>query len=98
MTYRSRGDRRVHGHTPEGAEIVRYDVDGRWYIEDDLYRVQVRLAEAAAEALMGRAYLGLPGGSRFDFLIREGRGELTATQTFHTRRRGKRSRKKEPVG
>lgn len=69
-------DRRVHGQTADGGKIVRYNRAGKWYVEypPASYRrsrhITVgRAAELACEDGAG-AFLGLPGGARFDRLVR----------------------------
>lgn len=80
-------DRRVHAtlippHLPR-VEVVRYERAGKWCWETYRYRKYLTLAEAAALAA-GTLYPvvwneGLPGGSRFDALVREARmGKETA--------------------
>lgn len=59
-------DRTVHGLTEDGAEIVRYDRAGKWYIERAGVRREVTVAGAAEEAAKGRHYERLMGGSAFD--------------------------------
>lgn len=64
-------DRTVHGRTPVGDEIVRYDISGKWYVEPkERPRWQVRVAGAALLAFCGEARLGRPGGARFDAAVR----------------------------
>lgn len=66
-------DRKVHGVSPDGAEIVRYDRAGKWYLEHPISgeRRKVTVAEAAALAVQGHAFLGIVGGQLFDFRVRE---------------------------
>ena len=73
-------DRCVHGHGVPGltvtSEIVRYDRAGRWYIEwSDGSRLRLSLDQAAGMASHrdAKAFLGLPGGSRFDAAVRRKR-------------------------
>lgn len=63
-------DRTVHGLTDRGAEIVRYDRAGRWYVEWRGVRSPIDVRQAARLARKGEAYLGRPGGGRFDKLVR----------------------------
>jgi hypothetical protein len=66
------GDRRLHGRVGHG-EIVRYDRAGKWYVEwPGSTRYHVTLAEAVdlATGFKGAAYLGIPGGGRFDAAVR----------------------------
>lgn len=67
-----KNDRTVHGITPDGCEIVRYDRAGKWYLEDGAgKRVRaLRIADAAALAAQGRAHLDKPGGQSFDKKVR----------------------------
>jgi len=77
-------DRTVHGegHDERGPfEAVRYDRSGKWYLEwDPRFLVEVdgkrprtRRLVSVAEAAesVGRAFLGKPGGRRFDTLVRK---------------------------
>lgn len=77
-------DRTVHATTYGGAQIVRYDRSGKWYIEwpDEVRgpgarrRKLVTIAEAvetAVEYAPGIVF-GLPGGSAFDAKVRRKRG------------------------
>jgi hypothetical protein len=65
-------DRRVHGHTDDGGEIVRYDRAGKWYVEYPRARMipcrRTTLGEAAFLATRdgADAIRGLPGGRAFD--------------------------------
>ena len=69
-------DRAVHAAFPGLEEIVRYDRSGKWYIEPvDGKRRQVGIGEAVARAQElqdrgGTIFLDLPGGGRFDHLVR----------------------------
>ena len=67
-------DRTVHGRTPEGHLIVRYDRAGKWFAESEAGtgRRSLNLAAAAdlATRAGGEAYLGRAGGKRFDALVR----------------------------
>ena len=70
-------DRTVHATGPGGRRIVRYNRAGKWYIEMPGCRRQHRsINEAALVAALwvrtdqGQVHYGLPGGSRFDALIR----------------------------
>lgn len=71
----SNWDRVVHGHDSEGAEIVRYDRAGKWYIEPkDGKRRQVSLDEAARAAVAGTTWGNSYGGARFDARVAQLRG------------------------
>lgn len=69
-------DRSVHASFPGLEDIVRYERAGSWYIElSSGKRRRVTVAEAARRALElasmgGSVHLGLPGGGRFDQLVR----------------------------
>lgn len=67
-------DRRVHARTSDGAEIVRYDRAGKWYLEptDGTRRRQLTLAEAIDLATQpdSTTFLRLPGGGAFDRAVR----------------------------
>lgn len=73
-------DRRVHGHTFDGGEIVRYERAGKWFIEYNRHRPRrsISLRVAVNEALYhgDRAIRGVPGGKRFDAGVAD---MLTAT-------------------
>lgn len=74
----SRQDRTVHARLHGDIEIVRYDRAGKWYLEGgSLRRQEVTLREAALHAKYwrdctenGQVFLGLPGGGRFDQIVR----------------------------
>lgn len=60
-------DRTVHGWSADGGEIVRYDRAGKWFLEyRDRPRTRLDVRRAARFAREGRAFLGRPGGGRFD--------------------------------
>jgi hypothetical protein len=69
-------DRTVHARY-EGAEIVRYNRAGKWYIEptDGRTRTRVNLAAAVeaarwgVENRQGVVHYGAPGGSDFDLAM-----------------------------
>lgn len=69
-------DRRVHASFPGLEEVVRYERAGAWYIELAAgRRKRVSVAEAAARAaelasMGGSVHLGLPGGQKFDLLVK----------------------------
>lgn len=72
---RSTSDRRVHAWTPDGAEVVRYERAGKWYLEHPpatgKERTSLTLAGAVQHALAahrggGRVFLRRPGGGQFD--------------------------------
>lgn len=69
-------DRRVHAEGPNGCfAVVRYELAGKWYVEDPAgRRRRVSLAEAAEEALLARnsggiLLTGVPGGAAFDHKV-----------------------------
>lgn len=67
-------DRRIHGISTDGGEIVRYERAGKWYIEYPTGmrpRRALTVRSAASLAALGRAFLGKPGGMRFDAKVRE---------------------------
>ena len=74
-----RPDRRVHARSALD-EVVRYERAGKWFLEvahdsEPKESVRVSVREAAAEALRivatgGTIYLGLPGGTVFDRIVR----------------------------
>jgi hypothetical protein len=60
-------DRTVHGWSADGGEIVRYDRAGKWFLEyKDRPRARLSVLAAARFARQGGAFLGRPGGARFD--------------------------------
>lgn len=69
-------DRRVHGRTADGGEIVRYDRAGKWYIEYEsrslrpCRRVGVLEAARLASEVGASAVRGISGGTRFDAALR----------------------------
>jgi len=69
-------DRMVHAVTYDGVEVVRYDRAGKWYLEGRFARVPTTLNGAVQTAIKnsGDIRLGLPGGGRFDALVRRLRG------------------------
>lgn len=73
-------DRTVHAVTYQGAEIVRYEKAGQWWIEWPTGSMKpgrhVGVGEAARTAVMLSAdiRLGLPGGRVFDARARKLRG------------------------
>lgn len=66
-------DRTVHGTTTDGAEIVRYERAGKWFVEpvDGGKRRGISLDEAAKLALSGQVFLGRAGGLRFDARVQQ---------------------------
>lgn len=63
-------DRTVHGVSANGADIVRYDRAGKWYLEPrDAFRSRLTVADAAGHAALGIHRAGLPGGQVFDSLV-----------------------------
>lgn len=71
-------DRRVHGRTATGSEVVRYDRAGKWYVEGvGLRRAPITVGEAVRLVLQEYAtvYTGIPGGTRFDALVRRAQEE-----------------------
>ena len=67
-------DRTVHGWAADGSEIARYDRTGKWYLEPPAAtgrkRRQLKIAEAARIAVLGKVVFGRPGGLRFDKVVR----------------------------
>ncbi|WP_431798591.1 hypothetical protein [Microbacterium kunmingense] len=64
--------RTVHGVAADGAEIVRYERAGKWFVEPgEGKRRAVSLSEAAALAVAGTSYSGRSGGGRFDAAVRK---------------------------
>ena len=74
MSARNPYDRTVHGWAADGSEIVRYDRSGKWYLEPlpatGRKRRQLKIADAARIATLGKPVLGRAGGTRFDVLVR----------------------------
>lgn len=70
--------RRVHGVTASGAEVVRYDTAGKWYLEHPHSgkRSQIALSEAVDLACRpgSDVRLGLSGGRTFDAKVRAEQG------------------------
>lgn len=68
------GDRTVHAENERrSARIVRYDRAGKWYREvDGVRRLRVTVEYAAENAVQPDWvwYEGLPGGQKFDALVR----------------------------
>lgn len=68
-------DRTVHGWAADGSEIARYERTGKWYLEplpaSGRKRRQLKIAEAAHIAFLGKVVFGRPGGMRFDKLVRD---------------------------
>lgn len=70
-------DRTVHA-SYSGAEVVRYDRAGKWWLEyDNGARERLTLADAAHHALWamkhgGAVFAGRPGGAAFDRKVRDG--------------------------
>lgn len=71
-------DRKIHASTSD-MELVRYNKMGKWYIEPkdkSLPRQHVNMDQAVQVALWwknnadGEVFLKLPGGTRFDQLVR----------------------------
>lgn len=70
-------DRRIHARSPMGYEIVRYERAGKWYVEGEGgLRIRIPIVEAVRlSTLPGvSTQLGVPGGGRFDALVRDHRG------------------------
>ena len=69
-------NRIVFATDPTGWEIVRYDRAGKWFAERPQRRKRMTVQEAAKTAAMwrrsrsGEITFGLPGGSRFYFLVK----------------------------
>ncbi len=71
-----RTDRTVHAITANGSEIVRYDRNGKWYIEHGTApREFLKLADAVRLATEdgATATLGRLGGRMFDAAVRKAR-------------------------
>ena len=75
-------DRCVHASHFEGEEVVRYDRQGKWYIElvppspHAPARQQVPIAKAVARAkelveMGGTIHFGERGGASFDRMVRQ---------------------------
>lgn len=70
-------DRRVHAVLESGAEVVRYDRAGKWYIEwpDGAMkpRRRLNLSKAVWHATSPGAVVnyGVPGGQAFDSQVRK---------------------------
>lgn len=63
-------NRTVHGVSANGADIVRYDRAGKWYLEPrNAFHSRLTVAEAAGHAALGVHRPGLPGGQAFDSLV-----------------------------
>ncbi|MGV8910149.1 MAG: hypothetical protein ACOH1Y_14305 [Propionicimonas sp.] len=78
MSQAAQGDgRTVHGTAADGAQIVRQEPAGKWFIEYGRQQMipaqHITIGTAIRLALEDGAsyYLGLPGGTRFDAGIRE---------------------------
>lgn len=69
-------DRTVHARRHDGAEVVRYDRAGRWYVEwppgsmKGCVRVSVSKAARLAAADDAEVFFGQPGGRSFDAAVR----------------------------
>jgi hypothetical protein len=64
-------DRQVHATMKDGAEIVRYNREGHWYLEwpDGSERRTLRINDAVALATSTEVrdvFFNRPGGSAFD--------------------------------
>lgn len=66
-------DRTVHAISPAGAEIVRYDRAGKWFMEGSAHRQPMSLADAVDTALLPGAtvFLGRLGGKLFDARVKK---------------------------
>ena len=67
-------DRTIHARLLDGSLIVRYDRAGKWRIEklgDSGYQVTVGEAAELVASKGAAFYVGQPGGSRFDLLVRQ---------------------------
>jgi hypothetical protein len=72
MTTKPNPGRTVHGRTPNGAEIVRYDRSSKWWREPASgRRIRINVFEAATLAVDGEWFEGKPGGGQFDRLVRK---------------------------
>ena len=80
----TRFDRRVHAVGPsQDVELVRYDREGKWYIEAIGEHRRVSIDEAVRYAvglhgMDGVVHFGIPGGRRFDQLVRREIDRTTA--------------------
>ena len=65
-------DRTIHARLASGDLIVRHDRAGKWYRESEgqRYPITLRAAVDLATQLNSIAYLGQPGGGRFDAAVR----------------------------
>jgi hypothetical protein len=71
-TGQGRDDRKVHGRSRNGWDIVRYDRAGKWYLErEGEKRQSVKLEDAARLAAWAHFYPGKPGGQAFDTRVRK---------------------------
>lgn len=68
MSSSNREDRIVHALTATGAEIVRYERAGKWYVEpkDGSKRTPVTIARAAELAVAGTVFPSRAGGQAFN--------------------------------
>lgn len=70
-------DRSVHGKTVTGAEVVRYDRAGKWYVEPLAgNRQRLSVQEAVDLVTMEGAewYPSRQGGQQFDAKVRKRKG------------------------
>lgn len=65
---RSQG-RTVHARKPNGTEIVRYDRQGKWFLES-FEQEPISVGRAVREAEYAEVRFGLPGGSVFDRMVK----------------------------
>lgn len=67
-------DRRVHARMITGAEVVRYNRAGKWYLEwpNGRRRSQLTIGDVVALACTPHCviFYGLPGGDAFDRKVR----------------------------
>lgn len=67
------GDRRIHARLVTGAEVVRYNRAGKWYLEPtEGKRSALTMADVVALACtpLCEVFYGLPGGEAFDRKVR----------------------------
>lgn len=63
-------DLMIHGYSPDGWAIVRYDRRGKWFKMFSGSRQQITVDEAARLAADGKWFEGKPGGRTFDARVR----------------------------
>lgn len=79
-------DRTVHAKTNDGAELVRYDRGGKWFIEWPREQMKpcrhIGVGEAARLARDGFVFFNRPGGRVFERKVRA----LRAQEAVEARR------------